>query len=517
MLLRRQDPTPSAPAVESSERPRSSRRRRVHPFFRDLSITLATQLAVAIGALLLYRLLAIKTGTDGFASYSLIKQGAAFFFPIVTVGLVAGLPRYIALPRDEKTPTTEAYLLGGLIIGGAATLLVGGVALVFLNATASLFFGDPDRDELVGPLVALTTATTLFYMSYGYFRGQLRLTAANGLQIAGPVALPSAIVLAFPDRSIATLVYLMALGIGALSLAVIVRPIVRAITQGARLRLEPAARALFDYGHRRVPGDLAQLGLLVLVPILTSHVGSLTDVAYVTAGLQVLAMLHLAVVPIGLVLLPTLTRMLAEDREVASGYVAQLSSFAAHVAIFVSFQVLLFADILIRIWLGQGFDDAGSVVRAIVAPAALYVLYLVLRSTLDAAEVRSYNSRNNLIAFAVFGACAGVLLGLDLMRPVMSVAWSFAAGVTTSGILAFTTVHRLFHVSRHEYALRVALPAGLAAGVIGLTARPLIDGSPIALLLLGVLELALAAGFVALLVRAGVAWPRTLAARFYRR
>ena len=63
---------------------------------------------------------------------------------------------------------------------------------------------------------------------------------------------------------------------------------------------------------------------------------------------------------------------------------------------------MIFADIGVSIWLGPTFDDAGAVVRVVVTPAALYAGYLMLRNTLDAAAVRSYNSRNNLIALAVF-------------------------------------------------------------------------------------------------------------------
>ena len=64
-----------------------------------------------------------------------------------------------------------------------------------------------------------------------------------------------------------------------------------------------------------MPGELAQLGLFVLVPVLAAHVGTLTDVAYITAGQQVLSMLSLAVLPLGLILLPSLAKMWEEDRE----------------------------------------------------------------------------------------------------------------------------------------------------------------------------------------------------------
>ena len=62
--------------VEPQDEAQSSRR--VHPFLRDLSVTLAAQVGVALSGLLLYRLLAIHKGTDGFAGF--VKQGQVFEF-----------------------------------------------------------------------------------------------------------------------------------------------------------------------------------------------------------------------------------------------------------------------------------------------------------------------------------------------------------------------------------------------------------------------------------------------------
>jgi hypothetical protein len=171
----------------------------------------------------------------------------------------------------------------------------------------------------------------------------------------------------------------------------------------------------------------------------------------------------------------------------------------------------------VRIWLGSGFDDAGSVVRVTVAPAALFVIYLMLRSTLDAVEVRSYNSRNNIIALAVFAAVAGAFLGLDVADPVFCVAWAFCAGVTAQGVLTFLTVHRLFGLSGSEYLVRLVVPLGVATGFAGLAARPFIDGSGAELPLLLALELLLAAVYFGALVRARAGWVVLLSERFFQR
>jgi O-antigen/teichoic acid export membrane protein len=501
--------------VEPQDEAQSSRR--VHPFLRDLSVTLAAQVGVALSGLLLYRLLAIHKGAEGFAAYALVKQAAGFLFPVVTVGLVGGLPRYLALPRDERSPSSEAYVAAAGLIIGTVTALVALVALLLRDETASLVFGDAGRDELVAPFVALMAATSLFYVAYGYFRGLLRLRAASLLQVGGMAAIPPLVVVASPDAPIETLILRIAAITAVLSLLAVGGPLVRSLLAAHRRRVEAAGRSLWDYGHRRVPGELAQLGLFVLVPVLAAHVATLTDVAYITAGQQVLSMLALAVLPLGLILLPSLAKMWEEDRERASGYVAMLAAFACHVALFLSLQAVLFADIGVSLWLGSEFDEAASVVRVTVAPAALFVVYIMLRAPLDAVAVKSYNSRNNLVAFGVLAAVAALMLGLDVARPVMCVAWAFAAGVATQGVLTFLTVHRLFGLEMRGYDLALAVPlAALTAG-LGLAARPLIDGSPAALALLMTLELVLAAIFFGVLFRRRAPWTRLLADRFLRR
>jgi O-antigen/teichoic acid export membrane protein len=495
----------------------SSSRRRLHPFFRDVGITLLAQVAFAALSLITYRVLAQETGTDGFGAYSLVRQGVAFAFPIVTVGLIGGLPRYLALAGDAGRPGSEAYLLAAVTICGTAAAAVGGLALAFPEATAGLLFGRSARDDLVVPFVALLGATAAFQVSYGYFRGLLRVRSAALLQVGAFALPPPLIVLALSGEPIGTLLLLVAVALAAASLASIAAPLVRSLRSAHRARLRTSRHDLWHYGHRRVPGELAQLGLFVLVPVLAAHVGSLRDVAYLTAGQQVLSILSLAVLPLSLVLLPALTRLWASDREAASGYVGELAALAAHVAIFVSFQAIIYADIAIQVWLGPSFDDSASVVRVTVAPAALFVVYLMLRSTLDAVEIRSFNSRNNLVALGVLAIVFTALYGLDVARPVMCVAWAFAAGVTTQGVLTFLTVHRLFGLSTRPYRFELALPVGLATGLAGLAARPLVEGSAAELPLLLAVELVLAAVYFGALVRYRAGWVVLLTERLFER
>ena len=490
--------------------------RRLHPFFRDLSVSLAAQVGVALSGLLLYRLLAIHQGTNGFASYSLVKQAAAFLFPVVTIGCLTGLPRYLALPREEGDPAPAGYALAAALLMGGATAIVAVLALVLREPTAELLFGGSEREELVPALAALMSAVTLFYVGHGYYRGLLRLRVAALLQVVGFALIPPIAVLALPDASIDELILVIAAVTAAIALAVVARPLLTGLLYPRRSGVPAALRSLWSYGPRRVPGEAAQLAMMVLTPILVAHVGSLRDVAYITAGQAVLGMLSLAVIPLGLILLPTLTKLWEEDRERASEYVGELAAFSCHVALFASLQTVIFADVAVRLWLGEGFDDATALVRVTVAPAAQYVVYIMLKATLDAVAVKAYNSRNSLIGFAVLAVLAALFLELDVARPAMCVAWAFAAALSTVGVLTFLTVHRHFGVARAGYALPLVLPLTVLTGAVALAARPLIEDGPAPLVLLGVAELILGAAFFGTLFRRGVGWTKLLASRLFQ-
>ena len=202
--------------------------------------------------------------------------------------------------------------------------------------------------------------------------------------------------------------------------------------------------------------------------------------------------------------------MWEEDRERTSGYVAMLAAFACHVALFLSLQAVLFADIAVSLWLGPEFDDAASVVRVTVSPAALFVVYIMLRATLDAVAVKSYNSRNNLIALRRAGRgggrdarprrrAPGDVRGLGVRR------WSGDAGHPH-------LPHRAPSVRTEGggYDLALALPLAALTAALGLAARPLIDDSSAALVLLLVLELALAAIFFGVLFWRRAPWTQML-------
>jgi O-antigen/teichoic acid export membrane protein len=486
---------------------------------RDIAVTVLTQAAVALGGLWLYRLLAIEKGAEGVASYSLVKQLVFFSWPVAMVGLQTAIPRYIALVRD-RPGGAESYLVAALAVIGTVTVALCGLVLAFPDATAALVFGDADRDYLVVPLALTLVATVADSITYGYFRGRSKFTIANAVHVVGVAALPVILLVAAGDRSIDTLINLMAVGLLVCCAVVIAGPLVRAARGFTTSATTDAGRTLLNYGYRRVPGEIAAIVLFTVPAVLAAHYAPLEEVAWFTAGLYVLFVVSIAFQPIGLVFLPLLSRLCATDFDTARRYVTVLTMCAVHIAIFVTPQMILFADLAVRAWLGPDFDDAGTIIAITVAPAGVYVFNVVLRSALDAAAVTAYNARNNVISLAVAAGAMVASLATDLADPLECIAASFAVGVLCLGLLTLLSVVRVYGLNARNFSLGVALALALVAGAIAFALdATLVEGDASLGLLGGILlvELGLALLYVLGLVRAGVEWPLELWDRMRRR
>jgi O-antigen/teichoic acid export membrane protein len=336
--------------------------------------------------------------------------------------------------------------------------------------------------------------------------------------VLATAALPVVVVVALPDERVATLITLMAVGLLVPCVAVAAVSAARAVRSLTVPAAVTAGRTLLNFGSRRVPGELAAIGLFALPPVVAAHFVPLDRVAYLTVGLYVVAVVSISFQPLGLVLLPALSRLWAINPAATRQHVARLCAFALHSSLFVTPALVLFADIAARAWLGSGFADAGPIIRITTLPLVLFMVHLILRTSLDAVAVKSYNSRNEVIALAAFAVAATVLLATHATDPLTSVAWSLAIGLLTLGALTFATVQRLFGVAVSNFALPVALPLAAASAALGYTARSAIgsEASLRSVLLIVLVELVLASAYVLALVRAGVSWPAEFRTRLLR-
>ena len=169
---------------------------------RDLAMTMLTQVAIGLGGLFIYRLIALSKNAEGVAAYALVKQVAVFVWPVTMIGLHTAIPRSVALVRD-RSGAAETYLLAAVMLTGAATGAVCAIALVSPELTASLVFGDRDLHELVVPFAATLAATVLINVTYGYFRGRSEFMVGNSCGWA-PRGVPVGVLLVASGASVSS-------------------------------------------------------------------------------------------------------------------------------------------------------------------------------------------------------------------------------------------------------------------------------------------------------------------------
>jgi O-antigen/teichoic acid export membrane protein len=480
---------------------------------RDLAMTMLTQVAIGLGGLFVYRLIALEKHAEGVAAYALVKQLAVFVWPVTMIGLHTAIPRSVALVRD-RAGAAETYLLAAVVLTGGATAAVCGAALVSPGLTASLFFGDRELHDLVVPFAATLAATVLINVTYGYFRGLSEFMLGNLVRIAALAVFPVGVLLVAEERSIGTLITLMAVLTILPCTAVLAAPLAAAVRGFRPGEARVAAVTLLDYGYRRIPGDLATAALFTLPPILAAHFVDLEGVAYLSAGMYLLSLMTVVFQPIGLVFLPLLSRLCATDFEAARRYVRLLATAAIHLALLISPQLILFGSVVVRAWLGPSFDDAGTIITITVCPAGAFVCNIVLRSALDAVAVTAYNSRNNVISLAVAAACVTGGLALGIGEPLTCIATSLAIGVFLFGLLTVVSVHRLFRLAVTDYALPLALLVTVLTTALAALIKVYVvedDTSFGSVGLIAAFEAVLLTSSIAILNRCGVAWPRELA------
>jgi len=125
----------------------------------------------------------------------------------------------------------------------------------------------------------------------------------------------------------------------------------------------------------------------------------------------VLAIVGAIFAPVGLILLPKASRLIAHGAaEELERHVSLVFRLSLIVSILLTISVEMFSGQLVHAYLGLGFSEISTVVRVVMLGAVPYALYTVLRSVIDARHTEALNTKNNGIAFAIFIACSTFLL-----------------------------------------------------------------------------------------------------------
>jgi O-antigen/teichoic acid export membrane protein len=161
-------------------------------------------------------------------------------------------------------------------------------------------------------------------------------------------------------------------------------------------------RVLLRFGLPRIPGEFALVGLFAIPSLIAVRAHGVIEAGQFSAALTMLTIASGAFAPVGLVLLPR------ASAQAATGDLAGLRILVLKIlagGILLATLGVLVAEALIppfiRWYFGTAFLPAIPIFRACILGTIPYVVYILMRSILDALDVKAVNSRNLIITLVV--------------------------------------------------------------------------------------------------------------------
>lgn len=374
---------------------------------RDYTSTFLTQFADLGCQVLAYKLAAHYLGKQGFSEYAVARRAISTIYPVCLLGLGVALPRYIAISLADRDEGVQDRFFGASVWCVAVAVAL---AVALMNVGSSSFsyliYGESSYRGLVFPISTIIVGLCLHSLAYGYFRGHLRMDRANLLQLVNSGMVPL-VVLSWKARSVGTV-----LGeIGLLTILVSSLALLFTPWQKVASNCRSEVKALLRYGIPRMPGDLALIALLGLPTFLVAHQVGVQNAGYVAFSISVLSMIAAVFAPIGLVLLPKASGLIARGaNDELKAHLSTVLRLSLIVSGFLTIATEISAGALIRAYLGRDFSEVPTLVRIAMLGAVPYAVYSALRSAVDARHFKAINSRNCAIALAILAVCSGLLI-----------------------------------------------------------------------------------------------------------
>ncbi len=396
---------------------------------KNYIVTFGTEFFILILGFIIFRIASERMTEIGFSEYALSRRNISFLQPLLMIGLGVAVPRYISISPDRNSFLPAGLFL--LAVVGTIFLIILGLGNRFFS---TLFFGNDKYQSFIVPLTILLIGYGYHAILYGYLRGKKDIFFSNFIQFLHVGILP--IMVLFHTQNIPSLLLfngvILILLCVVFSISIFIK---NNIQLDIKLCLEDV-RTLLNYGIPRVLGDFALLAILTfpayIVLSISKNVLLGGDVAY---SITLLNLIGAAFGPISIVLLPEIGGFMREKRfDLIRNrfYVFVLSSITLTLIGYLIFY--FFHDFIFNILLGTNhrkelFDMASIMLLGSFG----YVLYIVLRSFLDAIHVQAKNATNLIIVLIIYVLL--IVYGNSNDVPLNDYLYYFVVSLNILGIL----------------------------------------------------------------------------------
>jgi len=406
---------------------------------KDYILTFITEFTILGSGLLVYRLAANILGKEGFSEYALVRRTISFLLPALILGMGVAIPRYIGYSYSNFKKA-NTYFIAGFVILFSVILIFSLLINLFQKNVAFLFFGDSKYYYLIFPINIMLIGLIFHSLCYGYFRGNLSMIKANFLQLINMGIVPFLVF--FLKDNLKEIILLNGLIIILVSF-IFLTMILKNITF-ERNEIYTNLKELMAYGIQRVPGDFGLSGLFSLPSTITAHISGVTIAGYVAFGTSLLNMVGAGFAPLGLMLLPKASQLVAnKDFKTLKYYILKILKVTFILTILGVVFFEIFADKIIQIYLGTLNSDLLIITRIIIIASIGYTIYVAMRSIIDAYYVKAINTKNIFISLMFFLTVSfGTIL---LKKSYIFLVTNSVVSIILLGILTLIEVKRLLN------------------------------------------------------------------------
>ncbi len=487
------------------------------PFLKNIVTTSVTSLCITGSLVFVTAFLAKGLGPQDFGAYSMARRFIANIAPLILLSSGVAVRRYVALTDSESGRLS--YVISALMISGCTLLILISTGFVLGEELSIIIFSDISYIKLLYACIVYLCCYSLWGITLSYLFGTQKIQNANLFQLFIGSIFPFTIAyLLAPTTPVNQIVLIF--GIGHLACLIILLPeIWKAYHELTFERIVGSLMILLRYGLPRVPGDFALAGLFSIGPFLAGYYYGIEMAGFFVVAQYVFRIMEAVITSFGLVALPTIAKLLAQgQREHIKENLENLLIMIFHLGIFLTIHLLFWIREIVLVWLGHDYIDAILIMKILILSVSPYLAYVMLRSVVDAIEVRAINTIN-LLSALIFSVVLSITLHAIGLKSV-GIAIGSASGFCLLGILTWLFLSKRFGFKTcNFYIYRIILLNFLMASLVGLAKHFILYGkSGVVILAWGMgVELLLFILYVFILYIHNVQWIIELKKRIWSR
>lgn len=440
---------------------------KLSPFLREIVLTTITSFSVVISMIFVTRFLAQGFGPEEFGAYSLARRVIAIIAPLVLLSMGVALRRYVAMSNGKRARGT--YLISSLIATGTVLIIFLVIAGCVSSKLSRFIFQNKEYLGLYYSALFFIGCYCMWVITYSFLFGMNKIGRANIFQLLIVAILPLIVAYVFANtKSSAEILAFFGAGY-LISLFILIPEIVKTKWLSFK-EIKPYLTTLLKYGLPRTLGDFAFAGLFIIGPFLASYFGNMRDAGYFVIGQYVFRIMEAVIAAFGLVALPKIAQLLAKENEdFLKANIENLLIMIFHSGLFITIHTFLWSKEVLLIWLGSDYLEAVPVMKLLILSLPPYLGYVMLRSVVDAIEIRAINTLNLFVSLSV-----AVVMSIILEYAgfgIIGLAIGSTIGFATLGILTGSYVMKRYSISFDNFMFYRILLINSALTVIAIIVK----------------------------------------------